>query len=41
MVNMDTSEWTVRGWEGVVLQVPADWDIAAISGDRNQGVHAA
>ncbi|MGI5820246.1 MAG: hypothetical protein ACOX9R_19340 [Armatimonadota bacterium] len=34
---MDTSEWTVRGWEGVVLQVPADWDIAAISGDRNQG----
>ncbi len=34
---MDTNEWTVRAWEGVLLHVPADWDIAAISGDRNQG----
>lgn len=37
MANMNTSEWTVRAWEGVLLHVPPDWDIAAISGDRNQG----
>jgi len=37
MANLDTSEWTIRAWEGTLLHVPEDWDIAAISGDRNQG----
>jgi|LSQX01.2.fsa_nt_gb hypothetical protein len=37
MVNMNRDSWAVRGWEGVLLHVPSDWDIAAISGDRNQG----
>ena len=35
--TMETDEWTIRAWEGVLLHVPRDWDIAAISGDRNQG----
>lgn len=37
MANMNVNEWAVRGWEGVLLHVPPDWDVAAISGDRNQG----
>jgi hypothetical protein len=37
MATADTSEWTVRAWEGVLLHVPPEWDIAAISGDRGQG----
>ncbi len=37
MANMNTDEWAVRAWEGVLVHVPPDWDIAAISGDRNQG----
>ncbi len=37
MANMNTDEWTVRAWQGVLLNVPEEWDIAAISGDRKQG----
>ncbi|MFW5867670.1 MAG: hypothetical protein ACOCX2_07620 [Armatimonadota bacterium] len=37
MTTLDTNEWTVRAWEGVLVQVPPEWDIAAISGDRGQG----
>jgi hypothetical protein len=37
MANISTDDWTVRAWEGTLLHVPRDWDIAAISGDRNQG----
>lgn len=37
MATMRSDEWTIRAWEGVLLHVPEAWDIAAISGDRNQG----
>lgn len=37
MAHIDTSNWEIRGWQGVVLTVPPEWDIAAISGDREQG----
>ncbi len=37
MANSDASQWQVRGWQGVVVTVPGEWDIAAISGDREQG----
>lgn len=37
MAKFDVNEWTVRAWEGVLVRVPPEWDIAAISGDRNQG----
>jgi len=37
MANTDTSNWEVRGWQGVVVTVPPEWDIAAISGDGDQG----
>jgi|LSQX01.2.fsa_nt_gb hypothetical protein len=37
MAKTTATQWAVRGWEGVVVQVPESWDIAAINGDRNQG----
>lgn len=37
MAHVDTSEWEARAWEGVLVEVPAEWDIAAISGNRKQG----
>lgn len=37
MAKMDRSEWEVRAWEGVLVEVPSQWDIAAISGERKRG----
>lgn len=37
MATLDTDQWTIRAWEGTLLHVPQEWDIAAISGDRKQG----
>lgn len=37
MAKIETDEWETRAWQGVELLVPADWDIAAINGDRKQG----
>lgn len=33
----DPSTWQLRGWQGIVVTVPPEWDVAAISGDRQQG----
>lgn len=37
MAKLDTDQWQIRAWQGVLVHVPQDWDIAAISGDRKQG----
>lgn len=37
MATIDTGDWEVRAWEGVLVEVPAQWDIAAISGERKKG----
>ncbi len=37
MPKFNVDEWETRGWQGIRLEVPEEWDIAAISGDRNQG----
>ena len=37
MANIDTGDWEVRAWEGILVEVPPDWDIAAISGERKKG----
>ena len=37
MANIDTDDWEVRAWEGVLVKVPPEWDIAAISGERKKG----
>ncbi len=37
MAKIDTDEWEARAWEGVLVEVPPEWDIAAISGERKRG----
>lgn len=37
MARLDPSTWQLRGWQGIVVTVPPEWDVAAISGDRQQG----
>jgi len=37
MAKTHREDWEIRGWQGVVVEVPREWDIAAISGDRKQG----
>lgn len=37
MASVNTSDWEVRAWEGVLVEVPSQWDIAAISGERKKG----
>lgn len=37
MADLSPEKWELRGWQGIVVTVPPDWDIAAISGDRQQG----
>jgi hypothetical protein len=29
--------WTKFGWQGITMDIPADWSLGAISGDKNEG----
>jgi len=31
------ANWATVGWQGIVLKAPADWGLAAVTGDRDKG----
>ena len=37
VAEMNKDTWETLGWQGITLKVPADWNIGAIGGDRDQG----
>jgi hypothetical protein len=36
-LTSDAKGWTKFGWQGITVDIPADWSLGAISGDKKEG----